>query len=134
MVKAKKANKAKAKTTATKKVEKASTIGAPTPEVTSYLVPILFKREPLEKDIHVADLFYHRTSHSFDFKPYAANHEAHLEMIIAGDIGINQASGQIKMISKAETPESWIVGLSNSREFSGNPFIAGEAQEIYEAS
>ena len=32
-----------------------------------------------------------------------------------------------------ETPESWIVGLSNSREFSGNPFIAGEAQEIYEA-
>jgi len=94
---------------------------------------MFFKREPVAKDIHVADLFYYRTSHSFDFKPYAPNHESHLEMIIAGDIGINQASGQIKMISKAETPESWIVGLSKSREFSGNPFIASDAQEIYEA-
>jgi|TARA_R110000824_G_scaffold108637_9_gene255891 hypothetical protein len=131
MAQAKKANKAK--TTSTKKVEKVSIVEEPTPEVTSYLVPMFFKREPVEKDIHVADLFYHRTSHSFDFKAYAPNHEAHLEMIIAGDISINQASGQIKMISRAETPEAWIVGLSKAREFSGKPFIASDAQEIYEA-
>jgi len=124
----KKASTAKAK--ATKKVE---VVEEPTPEVASYIVPMFFKREPMEKDIHVADLLFHRTSNSFDFQPYAPNHEAHIEMIIAGDISINEASGQIKMISKTESPEAWIVGLTKSREFSGNPFIAGEAQEIYEA-
>ncbi len=131
MVEAKRKASTKAKSrTVTPKVEKAE---EPTPEISSYLVPMFFQREPIEKDVHVADLFFHRTSHAFDFKPYAPNHEAHIEMIIAGDIGIEDTSGQIKMISKAETPEAWIVGLSKSREFSGNPFIAGEAQEIYEA-
>ena len=128
--KRKASTKAKAKTTTPKTVEK---VEESTPEISSYLVPMYFKREPIEKDVHVADLFFHRTSHAFDFKPYAPNHEAHIEMIIAGDIGINESSGQIKMISKAETPEAWILGLSKSREFSGNPFIAGEALEIYEA-
>ena len=37
------------------------------------------------------------------------------------------------MISRTEAPIAWITNLINSREFSGNPFIAGEAQEIYEA-
>ena len=54
-------------------------------------------------------------------------------MIIEGDIGIEEKSGGIKMVSKSETPQSWIIGLHKSREFSGNPFIAGEAQEVYEA-
>ena len=53
-------------------------------------------------------------------------------MIVEGDISIEE-SGNIKMVSKAESPVTWIINLNNSREFSGNPFIAGEAQEIYEA-
>ena len=53
-------------------------------------------------------------------------------MIVEGDISIEE-SGNIKMVSKTESPVSWIINLNKSREFSGNPFIAGEAQEIYEA-
>ena len=37
------------------------------------------------------------------------------------------------MISKSESPEAWIKNLIASREFSGRPFIAEKAQELYEA-
>ena len=104
----------------------------PKPEVQSYLVPIAFKREPVEKDIPVADMFYHKSSNSFTLQCYAPQHEAHVEMIVEGDISIEEL-GNVKMVSKAENPISWITNLNKSREFSGNPFIAGEAEEIYEA-
>ena len=84
----------------TKKVEE------PKKQVVSYVAPIYFEREPIEKDIHVADLFYHVTSNTFELHPHAPQHEAHLEMVIEGDIGIEEKSGSIKMISKAETPQS----------------------------
>ena len=109
------------------KVEK-----APKKEAQSYLVPLAFKREPIEKDIPVADIFYHKFSNSFELQCHAPQHEAHVEMIVEGDISIEE-SGNIKMVSKTESPVSWIINLNKSREFSGNPFIAGEAQEIYEA-
>jgi len=51
---------------------------------------------------------------------------------LPNDISIETA-GNIKMISKSESPESWITNLYKSREFSGNPFIAEEAQPTYEA-
>ena len=127
--------KANASRWKTKKVinkETAKKVEEPKKQVVSYLVPIYFQREPIEKDIHVADLFYHVTSNTFELHSHAPQHEAHLEMVIEGDIGIEEKSGSIKMISKAETPQSWILGLNKSREFSGNPFIASETQEIYE--
>ena len=105
---------------------------APKKEVQSYLVPIAFQREPIDKNIPVADIFYHKSSNSFDLQCHAPQHEAHIEMIVEGDISIEE-SGNIKMVSKTESPVTWIINLNNSREFSGNPFIAGEAQEIYEA-
>ena len=101
-------------------------------EAQSYLVPIAFQREPVNKDIPVADIFYHKASNSFDLQCHAPQHEAHIEMIVEGDISIEE-SGNVSMVSKAESPVNWILNLNNSREFSGNPFIAGEAQEIYEA-
>jgi len=128
---AKKEKTKKVINTVTKK-ETTTKVEEPKKQVVSYLVPIYFQREPIEKDIHVADLFYHVTSNTFELHPHAPQHEAHIEMIIEGDIGIEEKSGSIKMISKTETPQSWILGLSKSREFSGNPFIASETQEIYE--
>jgi len=125
--KTKKATSTATKKTTTPKVEEPKKVPV------SYVVPIHFQREPVEKDIHVADLFYHVTSNTFEFHPHAPQHGAHVEMIIEGDIGIEEKSGGIKMVSKSETPQSWIIGLHKSREFSGNPFIAGEAQEVYEA-
>ena len=127
-----KANASRGKTKKVINKETAKKVEEPKKQVVSYLVPIYFQREPIEKDIHVADLFYHVTSNTFELHPHAPQHEAHLEMVIEGDIGIEEKSGSIKMISKAETPQSWILGLNKSREFSGNPFIASETQEIYE--
>ena len=104
----------------------------PEPEITGYLTPILLQREPVEKDIPVAAMFYSRNSGSINLECYVPSHEAHIEMIIGGDISVETA-GNIKCISKAESPESWITNLCKSREFSGNPFIAEEAQPTYEA-
>ena len=127
--------KTASKKAAPKKVEKVEEIvveETPTQTVQSYVVPIFALREPMEKNIPVADLFYHKYSNSFSLQCSAPQYEAEIEMNIEGDISIEE-SGGIKMISKAESPVSWITSLIKSREFSGNPFIAGEAQEIYEA-
>ena len=113
-------------------IEAPQVVEEPTAEVSGYVVPILFQREPIEKDIPVADMFYHKFSNSFALQCSAPQYEAEIEMNIEGDISIEE-TGSIKMISKAESPVSWITSLVNSREFSGHPFIAGEAQEIYEA-
>ena len=101
-------------------------------EITGYIVPILFKREPIEKDIPVADLIYDRWSNSTKLQCYRQNYEAELDMIVAGDISMFTPTGGMTIVSKAESPVSWIQNLVNSREFSGNPFIAFEAQALYE--
>tara|TARA_R110002020_G_scaffold114936_1_gene264331 strand:- start:898 stop:1293 length:396 start_codon:yes stop_codon:yes gene_type:complete len=123
----KESTKIKAKDVPEKEVEV-----APKKEAQSYLVPLAFQREPVDKNIPVADIFYHKFSNSFELQCSAPQHEAHVEMIVEGDISIEE-SGNIRMVSKTESPVSWIINLNKSREFSGNPFIAGEAQEIYEA-
>jgi hypothetical protein len=126
-------NKKPSKKTKAQKIEvKKKVEETPKKEVQSYLVPIAFEREPIEKNIPVADMFYHKSSNSFTLQCYAPQHEAHVEMIVEGDISIEEL-GNVKMVSKAENPISWITNLNKSREFSGNPFIAGEAEEIYEA-
>ena len=123
----------KVNTPVTPKVEKIEEIKEePKKEAQSYLVPIAFLREPIDKDIPVADLFYHKYSNSFSLQVSAPQHMAAIEDIVEGDISIEE-SGGVKMISRSESPVSWIIGLKDSREFSGHPFIAGEAQEIYEA-
>ena len=101
-------------------------------EITGYLTPILLQREPIEKNIPVAAIFHNKNAGSITLECYVPSYEANIEMIIGGDISIETA-GNIKMISKSESPESWITNLYKSREFSGNPFIAEEAQPTYEA-
>ena len=100
-----KANASRGKTKKVINKETAKKVEEPKKQVVSYLVPIYFQREPIEKDIRVADLFYHVTSNTFELHSHAPQHEAHLEMVIEGDIGIEEKSGSIKMISKAETPK-----------------------------
>jgi len=101
-------------------------------EITGYLVPILFKREPIEKDIPIADLIYDRWSNTMKLQCYVPNYEAALETIVAGDISMFTPAGGSISISKSEAPVSWIKNLTNSKQFSGNPFIAAEAQALYE--
>ena len=87
----------KSKVASKKKVE-APVQEAPKKEVQSYLVPLAFQREPIDKDIPVADMFYHKASNSFDLQCHAPQHEAHIEMIVEGDISIEE-SGNIRMVS-----------------------------------
>jgi hypothetical protein len=105
----------------------------PPMEVRSYLVPILFKREPVDKNVPIADIFYRKEANLIELQCHRPNYHSELEMIIAGDISIATDTGATRVISKSEAPISWITKLYQSKEFSGHPFIAGEAQEIYEA-
>ena len=103
------------------------------PVITGYLVPILFKREPNDKDIPVADIFYRKDANLIELQCHKPNQEANLEQIVGGDISISSTTGAITMVSKSESPITWITSLHKSREFSGHPFIAYEAQELNEA-
>ena len=60
MAKAKKNSNKKTTTKETPKV-----VETPKPEAQSYLVAIALLREPMEKNIPVADIFYHKSSNSF---------------------------------------------------------------------
>ena len=102
-------------------------------QVRSYVTPILFQREPIEKDIPVADIFYRVSGNLIELQCYRPNFEADLEMLIAGDISLTNKVGSTVIISKSNSPVDWISNLYKSNEFSGNPFIAKEVQEIYEA-
>lgn len=104
----------------------------PSVVVQSYLVPILFEREPVDKNIPVADIFYRKEANLIELQCHKPNFHSELEMIIAGDISVPTATGATKVISKSEAPISWITKLYQSNEFSGHPFIAEEAQVIYE--
>ena len=101
------------------------------PNITGYLVPVFVLREPVDKNIPVADIFYKKNSDAITLQCHAPNYEASLEQIIAGDISLS-SGGNISMVSHSEAPEAWVKNLHKSREFSGSPFIAGEAQELYE--
>ena len=104
----------------------------PEPEIMGYRTIILFQREPRETNIPAAAISYNKNSGSITLECYVAGYAHGIKLAVAGDISVETA-GNIKCISKAVTPESWITNLCKSREFSGNPFIAEEAQPTYEA-
>ena len=120
------------KTTAKKVVESTEEVVEKQPNITGYLVPVFVLKEPVAKNIPVADIFYKKASDAITLQCYAPNHEAAIEQIIEGEISV-ESKGNINMISKSESPEAWIKNLIASREFSGRPFIAEKAQELYEA-
>ena len=78
------------------------------PEVQAYVVPAFLKKEPIAKDIHVADIFYRKQSNKIELETRMPNHEAKIEGIIAGDISVTSDSGSTKMISKANTPTTFV--------------------------
>ena len=116
-----------------KKVKEAVVVVEEKKEVRSYVVPILFQREPIEKDVPVADLFYRVASNLIEMQCHRPNYEAQLDMIIEGDISMSTEIGGTVLISKSNSPVDWIKNLHKSNEFSGKPFVAEEALELYEA-
>tara|TARA_R110002051_G_scaffold259366_1_gene318721 strand:- start:418 stop:825 length:408 start_codon:yes stop_codon:yes gene_type:complete len=127
-----KTTKKKAATKTTPKVEATKEeVVEKQSSITGYVVPLFLLREPMNKNIPVADVFYKKNSDAITLQCHAPNQEAAIEQVIQGDISI-QTGGNISMVSNSEAPEAWIKNLHKSREFSGSPFIAGEAQALYE--
>ena len=127
-----KKSKAPAKAKAQVKAPDKKAVVIETPKPTGYVVSVFVKREPVAKNEPVADIFYKKSSGLVTLSCYAPNREAEIEMIIEGDISVPSASGGIKMVSKAEAPETWVLNLHASNEFSGNPFIASQPESLYE--
>ena len=74
------------KTTAKKVVESTEEVVEKQPNITGYLVPVFVLREPVDKNIPVADIFYKKASDAITLQCHAPNQEAALEQIIEGDI------------------------------------------------
>tara|TARA_R110000765_G_scaffold381990_1_gene473218 strand:+ start:122 stop:544 length:423 start_codon:yes stop_codon:yes gene_type:complete len=102
------------------------------PEIMGYRTLILFKREPKDTNITAAAVSYNENSESITLEYYVDYYAHAIKMLIDGDISVETA-GNRKCISKTGTPELWILNLHKAQQFSGNPFIAGEAQPTYEA-
>lgn len=96
-------------------------------------VPIYFKREPIEKDLHVADYIYKESTNELSFFEINPRHSARLEALLEGDIGFTNESGEKVGVSIEYEPADWIKNLHQANEFSGNPYYAGVPIEDYEA-
>ena len=127
--------KSSAKNTNSKKievvVEKEEVIEVPKKEPIGYFAPIQFLREPAEKNIPCGDMYYHKYSNTFELRCSAPQYHSDLEMLMAGDIRV-ETDGKNEYFSKKNSPVGWIINLHKSVQLAGNPFIAGEAQEVYE--
>ena len=98
-----------------------------------YYIPIYFKREPIEKDIHVADYIYKEAINELSFFEIIGMYSSELEGYMNGDISVVDDKGITTMVSRHEQPLEWVKSLHMSKEFSGNPYLAGIPLEDYEA-
>tara|TARA_R110002020_G_scaffold64492_3_gene171113 strand:- start:115 stop:555 length:441 start_codon:yes stop_codon:yes gene_type:complete len=101
-----------------------------TPKI--YYIPLYFKREPLEKDVHVADYIYKEATNELSFFEIVPTHSAKLEGLMEGDVCIQSKDGLTNVSRYDETAE-WAKNLHIANEFSGNPYYAGVPLEDYEA-
>ncbi len=98
-----------------------------------YYIPIYFKREPLEKDIHVADFIYKESINELSFFEIVGMYSSELENFMNGDISVVDDKGTTTMVSRHEQTLEWVKSLHMAKEFSGNPYLAGIPLEDYEA-
>ena len=91
----------------------------------TYYVPIYLKREPLEKDIHVADYIYKEAVKELSFFEINPAHSSALDGLMEGDISVVDSIGSTTMVSRHEQTLDWVKSLHLAKEFSGNPYLAG---------
>jgi len=121
--------KTSTKKTTTKKVE-VKVEETPKKEAQSYMCNLFLAQEPV--DVPLGGIMYHKQSGTFVLHCENPRYEADLENVIASDLTYNE-DGKLFVVSKSQSPISWIINLHKSNELAYFRFKAGEAREIYEA-
>ena len=126
--------KATKKPTQVKKVkEKVEVIEDILPENRTYRVPIFLKKEPIAKDIHVANIFYRTESNQTELQVINSMHSAKLSKLFDDDgVTVFNKLGVSQSFQRSVNPKDWVKNIPNSEEYSGNPYIAYEVIETYE--
>ena len=104
------------------------------PEIRTYTVPVFLKKEPLAKDIHVANIFYRTESNQTELQVINSMHSAKLSKLFDDDgVTVFNKLGMSQSFQRSVKPKDWVKNIPNSEEYSGNPYIAYEVIESYEA-
>tara|TARA_R110000824_G_scaffold283521_1_gene471887 strand:+ start:1726 stop:2109 length:384 start_codon:yes stop_codon:yes gene_type:complete len=104
----------------------------PVKEAQTYLSSLFLIQEPAAKDLQVGQISYHKQSGSFAFSCSNPKYQSELGNIIQSDLSYNE-DGKMSVVSKSQSPISWIINLHKSNELAFYNFRAGEAREVYEA-
>ena len=115
-------------------VKKVEVVEEELPEIRTYLVPVFLKKEPLAKDIHVANIFYRTESNQTELQVIDSMHSAKLSKLFDDDgVTVFNKLGVSQSFQRSVKPKDWVKNIPNSEEYSGNPYIAYEVIETYEA-
>jgi|TARA_R110000824_G_scaffold38277_2_gene117099 hypothetical protein len=97
-----------------------------------YYIPIYYKHEPIAKNVHIADYIYKEAVNELSFFEIVGMYSSELEGFMDGDISVVDDKGTTTMVSRHEQTLEWVKSLHMSKEFSGNPYLAGIPLEDYE--
>mgnify|MGYP003133895139 CR=1 FL=1 len=125
------AKKASTKKTTAKKAE-VKVEEAPVKEAQTYTCTLHLLQEPVAKDLQIGQVMYHKQSGTFELHCENPRYEADLENVIKSDLTYNE-DGKLFVVSKSQSPISWIINLHKSNELAYYRFKASEARESYEA-
>lgn len=125
MAKAKKSTKKTAVKKTEVKVEE-----TPVKEAQTYLCTLSLAQEPV--DIQIGQIMYHKQSGTFDYSCSNPRYQAELGNTIESDITYTE-DGKLSVVSKSQSPISWIINLHKSNELAFYRFKASEVREGYEA-
>jgi len=117
------------KKTAAKKTE-VKVEETPVKEAQTYMCNLFIKQEPV--DVPLGGIMYHKQSGTFELHCENPRYEADLENVIKSDLTYNE-DGKLFVVSRSQSPISWIINLHKSNELDFFRFKASEAREIYEA-
>jgi len=123
------AKKASTKKTTAKKAE-VKVEEAPVKEAQTYMCSLFLAQEPV--DLSIGGIMYHKQSGTFELHCENPRYEADLENVIKSDLTYNE-DGKLFVVSKSQSPISWIINLHKSNELAYYRFKASEARESYEA-
>ena len=115
--------KATKKPTQVKKVKaKVEVVEEELPEIRTYTVPVFLKKEPLAKDIHVANIFYRTESNQTELQVINPSHNAKLLKLFDDDgVTVFNKLGMSQSFQRSVKPKDWVKNIPNSEEYSGNP-------------
>ena len=125
------AKKTSTKKTTAKKAE-VKVEEAPVKEAQNYRCTLFLIQEPVAKDLNIGYVTYHKQSGTFDTYCSNPKSQAELNNALLSDLTYSE-DGKLVVVSKNQSPISWMINLHKSNELAFYKFKAGEVREGYEA-